>query len=181
MSWQTNFLCYYVVRGILPLGPKRVPVFHDHETKLDKELQASRRNTTPITDTSNPQLDELKSLLRTESADLPMRCGDGSKTTLKADEPRSYNANQLAERCLEVVPSILMQMRVLWEIKVGLLAKAQQWRSPSADINFPTRSSHTFDIRSMRTIHSSDTTIDGLDRWEINTAPNRREATAIRT
>ena len=93
MSWQTNFLCCYVVRGILPLGLKRVPVFHGHETKLGKELQASRRNTTPITDTSNPQLDELESLSRIESADLPMRCGDGSKTTLNAVEPRPYNAN----------------------------------------------------------------------------------------
>ena len=93
MSWQMNFLCCYVVRGILPLGPKKVPVFHDHETKLDKELQASRRDTTPITDTRYPQVDELDSLLRIESADLPMRCGDGSKTTLKADEPRPYNAN----------------------------------------------------------------------------------------
>ena len=93
MSWQTISLCCYVVRGILPLGPKRVPVFHDHEKKLDRELQASRRYTTSITDTSNPQLDDLESLSRIESADLPMRGGDRNKTTLKADEPRPYNAN----------------------------------------------------------------------------------------
>lgn len=59
--------------------------------------------------------------------------------------------------------------------------KAQQRRSSSADITFLPEISHMSDIRSIGTTHNSGTIIGKLNHQEINTAPNRRKTTSIRT
>ena len=59
--------------------------------------------------------------------------------------------------------------------------KAQQPRSSSADITFLPEISDMSDIRSIRATHNSGPIIGKLDHQEINTAPNRRKTTSIRT
>ena len=79
-------------------------------------LWAYQSNSTLFTYTNDLAFNISENLLQIELADLPVRCRDGRKTTLQADEPRSYNTDRLTDRLSKLMSSILIQMKIIWEI-----------------------------------------------------------------
>ena len=99
--------------------------------------------------------------LQFELTDVPIICGEGSKPTLNANEPRPYNVDQLAERCLKIIPSILMQTRVTCETP-----RASQPRRSNGDHLVLTRNFY-LKFPSIKSTHSSGTIIGKIGSLEL--------------